>query len=68
MPNLNNKIRNVIGHEDWEYDEYNQKIKYGNNTQEKYLLEYAYECYSMFLNCVAIYKLIVDIKYNNLIK
>lgn len=66
MPNLDNKMRNTIGHESWEYDEYSQKIKSENNIQEKSLLEYAYECYNMFLNCVVIYKLIVDIKYNKL--
>lgn len=66
MPNLNSKLRNVIGHESWEYDEVTQKIKFENTEQDKFLLEYAFECYSMLVNCVAIYKLLIDIKYNSL--
>ncbi|MGL5559193.1 MAG: hypothetical protein ACRDC3_08600 [Paraclostridium dentum] len=66
MPNLNSNLRNIIGHESWEYDEITQKIKFENTEQDKFLLEYAFECYSMLVNCVAIYKLLIDIKYNSL--
>lgn len=73
MPKLNNKLRNMLGHESWIYDDSIQKISSNIVTKdkakiyEKDLLEYAYECYGMFLNVVTMYKLVIDIK-NSYIK
>lgn len=73
MPKLNNKLRNMLGHESWIYDDSLQKIssnivlKDKVKAYEKDLLEYAYECYDMFLNVVTMYKLVIDIR-NSYIK
>ncbi len=60
FPNFNRKIRNSIGHEDWDYDEIDHKIVYGN--EEIYLLEYLFELWQMLPKLVSLYKIMQDIK------
>ena len=62
MPNFERKIRNAIGHEDWEYIPYEHKVKYEDD--EIFILEYVYKCWTMFEHVIAIYKILQDIKIN----
>lgn len=60
MPEFERKIRNAIGHEDWDYIAYEHKVKYGD--EEIYILEYVYKCWCMFEKIISIYKIIQDVK------
>ncbi|OPA77532.1 hypothetical protein BVG16_13860 [Paenibacillus selenitireducens] len=60
MPKFERKIRNAIGHENWEYIPYEHMVKYG--TDEVYILEYVYNCWSMFEKIISVYKIIQDVK------
>ena len=60
IPNFDRNIRNAIGHEDIEYDAFNQKISYNNN--EVYLVEYACSIWQCYESCLLIYEIILDIK------
>lgn len=62
MPNFERKIRNAIGHEDWNYIPFDHKVQYGDD--EIYILEYVYKCWNMFEKIIAIYKILQDIKIN----
>lgn len=66
MPKLENYLRNSLAHESWNYDEENQIIKYEDKikgkTEEHSLLEYANECYNLFVKLVSIYKILMDLK------
>jgi hypothetical protein len=60
MPEFERKIRNAIGHEDWEYIPYEHMVKYGED--EIYILEYVYKCWCMFEEIISVYKIIQDVK------
>ncbi|WP_310605023.1 hypothetical protein [Anaerosporobacter sp.] len=60
MPDFERKIRNAIGHENWEYDPYEHMVKYGED--EIYLLEFVYKCWKMFEKVISIYKIVQDVK------
>ena len=66
MPCFNNKVRNAIGHESWEYKPFEHMIIFqeenGSNVEEMYLLEFAYDCWKLTGKCIAIYKVLQDIK------
>lgn len=66
MPDFNGKIRNAIGHESWEYEPFEHKVIFkkenGTIALEMYLLEFVYECWKLCGKCIAIYKVIQDIK------
>lgn len=60
MPEFERKIRNAIGHEDWEYVPYEHMVKYGEDNI--YILEYVYKCWCMFEKIISVYKIIQDVK------
>ena len=60
IPNLDKNIRNAIGHEDIEYDVFNQKLIYKEG--ETYLIEYVYNSWKCYELCLLIYEIIIDIK------
>lgn len=66
MPKLENYLRNSLAHESWNYDEENQIIKYEDKIkgkiEEHSLLEYANECYNLFVKLISIYKILIDLK------
>lgn len=64
IPVFDKDIRNAIGHEDIEYDIFNQKLKY--NDGECYLIEYVYNIWKCYESCLLIYEIILDAKYNML--
>lgn len=60
IPNFDNDIRNAIGHEDVEYDAFNQKLIYKEG--EMYLIEYVYNSWKCYELCLLVYEIIIDIK------
>ncbi|GAU76940.1 hypothetical protein [Fusibacter sp. 3D3] len=70
MPKFDNKVRNAIGHESWNYIPYEHKIEIFNTsgilTDELFLLEFVYDCWMLFEKVVMVYKTIQDIKNHRL--
>lgn len=64
MPKFKSKFRNSIGHENWHYDLSSQMIIYKDNMNNEYkysLLEYAHECYLIYVKLISVYKILMDI-------
>ena len=64
MPILESKFRNSIGHESWSYDLKTQMINYTDNQNNVFnysFLEYSYQCYSIFVKLISIYKILIDL-------
>lgn len=64
-PHLDNKIRNAIGHNSYKYDGVSQLISYvpggkfdDKKAEKKHLLEFAYECWNLFLCLVNLSELV----------
>lgn len=62
FPNFDKDIRNAIGHEDIEYDIFNQKLIYKDG--KSYLLEYVYNLWQCYEHCLLLYEIILDTKFN----
>lgn len=64
IPKFDKNIRNAIGHEDIEYDVFNQKLTYKEG--ETSLIEYVYNSWECYDLCLLIYEIIIDIKLQKL--
>lgn len=64
IPKFEKDIRNAIGHEDIEYDVFNQELKYDGGKM--YLIEYVFNIWDCYVNCFLLYELILDIKLDML--
>jgi len=62
IPKFDKDIRNAIGHEDIEYDNFKQKLTYKEG--ESYLIEYVYNVWRCYEPCLLLYEIILDIKIN----
>lgn len=62
IPEFDKDVRNAIGHEDIEYDIFKQKLIYKDG--ESYLIEYVYNIWKCYENCLLIYEIILDTKFN----
>lgn len=65
IPKFDKNIRNAIGHEDIEYDVFNQKLTYKEG--ETSLIEYVYNSWECYDLCLLMYEIIIDIKLQKLI-
>lgn len=64
IPEFDKDIRNAIGHEDIEYDVFNQKLIYDGG--EIYLIEYVYNVWKCYELCFLMYQVIINIKLDTL--
>lgn len=62
LPKFDKDIRNAIGHEDIEYDIFEQKLVYKDG--ESYLIEYVYNIWKCYEPCLLLYEIILDTKLN----
>ncbi len=60
LPQFDKDIRNAIGHEDIEYDIFEQKMTYKDG--ESYLIEYVYNIWECYEPCLLLYEIILGTK------
>ena len=60
LPQFDKDIRNAIGHEDIEYDIFEQKMTYKDG--ESYLIEYVYNIWKCYEPCLLLYEIILGTK------
>ena len=62
IPEFDKDIRNAIGHEDIEYNIFEQKLIYEGGSN--YLIEYVYNIWRFYEPCLLLYEIILDSKFN----